>query len=432
MRALRQLAPLALLLTSTIARAQVPPPVQPSDDARPTSKVTWAEALDRAFRSSPTIVVAIQEIERADALVRQARGAWLPTLTGNGSLTRINAARYFGTTETTPQNSWNANLALNVPLLSPLAWGNDAHAGDNRDVAKATAADVRRQLAVSVGRAYLTVLLQHREVEVAIRARDTAAAHYDYAHTRLTTGLGNGVDDARAEQELRTNEAQVKNAETALVRAQSALAILLSAEDLVDVADEVALGAAPSLDAAVEDARSHRSDVRALQAKRTASEHLRRDDWLYYAPTLLGQAEAFRETASPLQPGSGWQASLVLAVPIFDGGVRYGVQRERRAEDEEARVQLEGLLHQVSVEVRSSFAIVRNADESLKSSRAAVVAALSAATLADKSYKAGASTNIEVIDAERQARDAESQAALAEDAARQARLDLLVATGAFP
>jgi outer membrane protein TolC len=425
MRVLRKLAPLALLLASTIARAQ-------TDDARPQLKVTWAEALDRAFKNNATIVVATQEIERAEALVRQARGAWLPTLAGNGSYTRLNSARTFGGMQITPQNSWNANLTLDVPLLSPVAWGNDAHAGDSRDLAKASAADVRRQLAVSVGRTYLTVLLQHREVEVAVRARDTAAAHYDYAHTRLTTGLGNGVDDARAEQELRTNEAQVKNAETALVRAQSALAILLSAEDLVDVADDVALGAAPTPDAALDDARARRSDVRALQARRTATEDLRRDDWLYYAPSLLGQAQAFEETASPLQPGSGWQASLILAVPIFDGGVRYGVQRERRAEDEEARVQLEGLLRQVSVEVRSAFTIVRNADESLKSSRAAVVAALSAATLADKSYKAGASTNIEVIDAERQARDAESQAALAEDAAREARLDLLVATGAFP
>jgi outer membrane protein TolC len=432
MRSLGRSVPLAMLLASSLAVSASAQTPAPEADARPLLRVTWAEALDRAFKNNATVVVANQEIERAEALVRQARGGWLPTLTGNGSFTRVNAARYFGTTETTPQNSWNGNLTLNVPLVSPLAWGNDAHAGDNRDLAKASAADVRRQLAVSVGRTYLTVLLQHREVEVAVRARDTAAAHYDYAHTRLTTGLGNGVDDARAEQELRTNEAQVKNAETALVRAQSALAILLSAEDLVDVAEEVALGAAPTPDAALDDARARRSDVRALEARRTATEHLRRDDWLFYAPALLGQAQAFKETASPLQPGSGWQASLILAVPLFDGGVRYGVQRERRAEDAEARAQLDSLLRQVSVEVRSTFAIVRNADESLKSSRAAVAAALMAAALADKSYKAGASTDIEVIDAERQARDAESQAALAEDAARQARLDLLVATGAFP
>ena len=153
---------------------------------------------------------------------------------------------------------------------------------------------------------------------------------------------------------LRTNEAQVKNAETALIRAQSALAILLSEQDLVDATDESLLGLAPTPDAALDDARARRSDVRAIQARRVATEHLRRDDWAYYAPSLLAQAEAFRETATALQPGKGWQAALVLSVPFFDGGVRYGVQRERRASDEEARVQLEGLLRQVSVEVRSA------------------------------------------------------------------------------
>ena len=38
------------------------------------------------------------------------------------------------------------------------------------------------------------------------------------------------------------------------------------------------------------------------------------------------------------------------------------MQRERHAIDEEARAQLDGLLRQVSVEVRSTFAIVHNAD----------------------------------------------------------------------
>jgi outer membrane protein TolC len=47
-------------------------------------------------------------------------------------------------------------------------------------------------------------------------------------------------------------------------------------------------------------------------------------------------------------------------------------------------------------------------------------------------FDAGSTTNIEVIDAQRAARDQEAVAALAEDAVRQARLELLVALGLFP
>ncbi len=52
--------------------------------------------------------------------------------------------------------------------------------------------------------------------------------------------------------------------------------------------------------------------------------------------------------------------------------------------------------------------------------------------MANIAYEAGATTNIEVIDAERRARDAETAAVMAEDAARRARLDLLSATGNLP
>jgi outer membrane protein len=422
----------ATLIAGGASRALAAPPAPGTDRAPVLTKVTWQQALDRAFERNASAIVAAQEIERASALAREARASWLPTLTGNGSYTRLDSARMFGGNTTTPIGQWNGNLALTVPLIAPTAWANDAHARDNRDVARASAADVRRQLAVAVGRAYLTVLLQHRAVEVTARARETAFAHYDYAHTRMTKGLGNGVDDARAEQQLRTIESQVKTAETALVRAQSALAILLSEDDLVDAVDDVALAAASTPAAALDDARAHRPDLKVLDVRGAATEHLRRDDWTYYAPTLLAQAQAFRQTQTALQPGSGWQAALVLSIPFFDGGFRYGVQRERRALDAEAKAQLDGLLRQVSLEVRTAFAVVHNADESLQAARAAVTAALTAATLADKAYRGGATTNIEVIDAERQARDAESQVALAEDAARQARLDLLVATGAFP
>ncbi|MBP9945831.1 MAG: TolC family protein, partial [Vicinamibacteria bacterium] len=47
-------------------------------------------------------------------------------------------------------------------------------------------------------------------------------------------------------------------------------------------------------------------------------------------------------------------------------------------------------------------------------------------------FDAGASTNIEVIEAQRTARDVETALAQAEDSLRQAQFDLLVALGRFP
>jgi outer membrane protein TolC len=49
-----------------------------------------------------------------------------------------------------------------------------------------------------------------------------------------------------------------------------------------------------------------------------------------------------------------------------------------------------------------------------------------------QAFEVGALTNLEVIDAQREARDAETASALAEDALIRAKFDLLVALGRFP
>ena len=87
---------------------------------------------------------------------------------------------------------------------------------------------------------------------------------------------------------------------------------------------------------------------------------------------------------------------------------------------------------QARSEVRAAFESLTRADAGLASATTAAKLAAEALKLANVAYQAGATTNIEVIDAERRARDAETSAVIAEDGARQARLDLLAASGRFP
>jgi len=80
---------------------------------------------------------------------------------------------------------------------------------------------------------------------------------------------------------------------------------------------------------------------------------------------------------------------------------------------------------------RGGPALLRS-DAALDASRSAAKLANEALDLANQAYRAGATTNLEVIDAERAASDADTSAAVAEDTARQARLDMLSASGRFP
>ena len=75
---------------------------------------------------------------------------------------------------------------------------------------------------------------------------------------------------------------------------------------------------------------------------------------------------------------------------------------------------------------------IASAERALTDARAAADQAQRVVQIVDVSFKAGASTNLEVIDAERAARDADTAVAVVEDTLRRAKLNLLAALGRFP
>jgi outer membrane protein TolC len=413
----------ALVLAPSLALAQ--------GDAK-APRVALADAVKRAMDRNPTVALALADIRHADALVREARSTSFPTLVGTGTYTRLDSDRKSNNVVIAAQDQLSANVLLTVPIIHPKAWSQWKHAEDNADATRATLADVKRQMGLAVGHAYLQIIAQRRLVEVSERARDAAKAHYEFAHSRFAGGVGNRLDEVRAAQEVATDDSQLAAAQGGLIRAREALGVLLGVDGPLDAADDPALGDPPQLATALEDARK-RSDVVAQQARVTAADRVVRDNWKDYSPYLVALGQPFYQNPPTLTtPQTGWQAQLVLTLPLYDGGLRYGQAQERDALADQAKIQLDATLRQARSEVRTAFDVMKKNDDALKSARDAAALAKEALDLAIIAYRGGATTNLEVTDAERRARDAETAAAIAEDASRTARLELLVASGRFP
>ena len=75
---------------------------------------------------------------------------------------------------------------------------------------------------------------------------------------------------------------------------------------------------------------------------------------------------------------------------------------------------------------------MKSYERALASARLAATQAGDVLRITTSAFEVGATTNIEVIDAQRSARDAETLAVMQEDAMRRAKLELLVAIGRFP
>jgi outer membrane protein TolC len=429
--------PALLVLTLTLAFAlstqaqefEVPP------------KATLDEAIQRALEHNPNTRTAIANIKVAYAQMEEIRANSFPTLYATGTQTRLDGNRVAITggiaVVTVPENQSVVALQLTLPLVAPKAWANWSRAVDQVDVNRVSFADTQRLVALATARAYLTVYATHLTVDVDLRAQENARAHLAFAQKRLQGGIGNRIDAVRAAQEVASDESQLENAYAQLVQAREALGVLMGVDgkpvDVTEAAPEGQLPPPPPLELALKRARGERSDVKVSVERLKAADHSLDLSFTEYLPSLAATFQPFWQNyANSFSPNNGWQAQLILSLPLYDGSLRYGLIHEREGNRTVSHLNLEATVRQAESDARSSFESLERANASWKAAKEAARLAHEALSLADLAYRAGATNELDVIDAERQARDADTQAASAEDNMLQAQLNLLNAAALFP
>ena len=402
--------------------------------AQPTvaiERVTFDDAIRRALERNPTIVESAQAILRADALLQQARTVYQPTVSASVTTTVLDAQRGFDEFVTQPRTQSLMGASVAYPVLAAARWAQQAQAQDQIRVARLSVDETRRQVALATAQAYLAVIAQQRQVEVNERARENAIAHVDYARARLQGGLGSRLNELRASQELSTDEVFLESARLALRRAQEALGVLVVSDGPVDAAAEPGLEVVTRPDD--ESWLGARADVQLFSAQIDAANRVVRDSWRDWVPTATASFEPqLLAPAGLFAPSRSWRGFLQFSVPVFDGGSRRIARREREIALDTARIQLTDVELRARSELRAAEAAVDSTERGLQHARLAAQHAAEVLKITDVAFRAGATTNIELIDAQRRTRDAETAAAQAEDRVRQARLDLLVALGRFP
>lgn len=413
---------LVLLCLTGAAHAQESPVVE---------RVAFDTAIERALKNNPNITEAAQGILRAETLLQQARTVYQPTVAATLTTTMLDASRGFDDLVTQPRTQSVLGASVGFPVLAAARWAQQAQAQDQIRVARLGVGETRRQIALAAAQAYLAVIAQQRQVEVNERARENAIAHVDYARARLQGGAGSRLNELRASQELATGEVFLENARLALRRAQEALGVLVVADGPVDAVGEPALEVASV--PAGESWLTERSDVQLFSAQIDAASRVARDSWRDWVPTATASFEPqLLAPAGLFAPSRSWRGFLALSVPVFDGGTRRVARRQREIAVDTARIQLTEIELRARAELRAAEAAITSTERGLQQARLAAQHAAEVLKITDVAFRAGATTNLELVDAQRRARDADTAAAQAEDRVRQARLDLLVALGRFP
>jgi outer membrane protein TolC len=420
--------PVPQQLTAQQPEAQLPAPA----DARApvVERLTFDEAVERATTRNPTVAEATQAILRAEALLSQARSVFYPLAYGNIATTVIDAPRGFAGNIVQPRVQTAFTATASYQVLAAAGWAAKNQAADRAAIARVSAEETRRNVAISAAQAYLAVIADERQVEIAVRNRDTARALEEYAGTRLQAGQGSRLNHVRSVQQRASAESLRQLAELAVSRAQEALGVIVFANGPVGANGEPVFPPTPP--PADDSWLAARPDVRLLMAQLGAADRVVSDAWKNWLPTVTASFTPSYVTPPGLfEPAKTWRAFFSLNVPIFDATLRPD-KRVRVADRETARLQLDTLTLEARSEVRIAREAVRANEDIAASTREAAENAGEALKITEIAYRAGATTNIEVVQAQQDARNAEITGAVAEDRLRQARLDLLVALGRFP
>jgi outer membrane protein TolC len=395
--------------------------------AQALERLTFAQAIERAIANNPTIAQATAGIMRAEAVLQQVRSSSLPAL-GLAMTTTVTNPVKFNDISVVPLAQTQTIPTLGVPILTPVAWAQRNQAGDQVVVSQRNQRDVRRQIAVAAAQSYLAIIARRRVFDLNSRARDNARDHYMFANQRFQGGIGSRLNALRAEQEMLSDETRVEEALLLIQLAQEALGVLVGTNGPVDAVDY------PTFDIPDELGQlTNRTDIQLVMERERAAQRVYSDSWKDRLPSLNGVF-----TPSVLEPPGvfanafSWRAQVVFAVPIFDSGLRSGEAAQRLADLNAIKFERANLERQGASEIRTARDAVASTMRAFAQAQLATDRANQVVQITDVAYREGASTNIEVLDAQRQARDVETQAAIAEDALKRAQLDLLVALGRFP
>jgi outer membrane protein, multidrug efflux system len=415
----------------------------------PRNLATLEEALTLVKARSTDLRIAYLETERAAGQTRVALAGLLTTINGNASVTqnliikRTNQPGFVNGTLGTvsvaaPQpDPWlTGGLTVIQPLVNVRNYHSWKTAEEVEKIAHLNVEDTQRNLSLNLANSLVGVVTAERVAELNRAGFRTTLERLDLTRRRRTLGAATGLDVARAQLDVESARANIVTGDESLRQAREALGLAVGLPQQVGVSKELnidgleraALSAcrvAPSLEA--------RPDIAAARQRVLVADRNHDNVKLQFLPTLNAVSGL---NATTLDTGgaynTSWNIQAVLAVPLWEGGARYGLLRDTEAQTREAEMNLEALRRNATVQLEQARRGVSVAEASLKV--AADHRALAAETdrLVRAGYAEGQFTSLDLVTAAATLRQADIDLALKEFGLVQARILAILSLATCP
>ncbi len=409
-------------------------------------RLSFADAVRVASSEAPAVALAGLRTDEADARVRQARSALLPSLSVGGVwLNRTFNTKSLGIpfpasfpvpNPVPPFNDYDGRVSASQTLFDWSSVARVRAAGAQADGSRAERGVTVEGTALTAALAYLRAV--RAQAVVAARQADStiAAELVGLAEAQKAAGVSAAIDVTRARTQLVTAEGLLLVAHNQLDRARIDLTRALGIDPTTALAFTdtltAALGAADvpaARDSLVAAGLANRPDLRAELARGGAARQTGSAIRAERLPRVEVAADYGVNGLTVPSAIATRDLTLQVSVPILDGFRREARLAEQDAVVRESQVREHDLRQQIAADVDGALLDLHSAQA--QQAVAAERLRLAADELAQsrERFKAGVAGNIEVIDAQSnliRARDTDIDARFA---AASARVSLARAAG---
>jgi len=399
---------------------------KPLDDL---PKGVWWEVFDdptlndlqrRAAEANQQLKAAMARVEQARATARVARSELLPSLNLDPSYTRQrispNQVPSFGSL-TANTFSTPLDLSYEIDLWGRVRRGFESARADAQ-ASLAAFQNVLLTLHADVAQNFFALRALDAEIATVVGTVDLRKEQVRLVRSRFEGGIGSELDVARAQTELATTEAEAASLARRRTELENAIAILVgqnpSSFKLAALGDASAKWnpQPPAIPAGLPaDLLQRRPDV-AEAERRLASANagigIARAAF-FPVLTLTGSGGYVSGDIDTLfnWESRAWSIGPSLSLPLFAGGRnRANFKRSQAAYRESIALYRQQILVAFG-EVENSLSAIRHLADQAAAQQRAVANARRAADLATDRYRAGVVSYLEVVDASREALQAE-------------------------
>jgi len=405
---------------TTESPLQLVQPPGPGQSAPPIT-MTLQDALERARKNDPQFLGAVSDAKSAHEDRLQARNALLPSVNGSvqylgtqGDGGIISDGRFVTNDGTHVYRAWGVfhqDLSPGTFMATELKKAKAAEA-----LAEAKAEIARRGLTVTVSKDFYGLVVAQRKYATAQQALEQAKHFLDITQDAEREGQSAHSDAIKAEIQYRLQEQAFDEAKLTMEDARLSLAVLLfptmnenfSVVDDLDSAQALPLFAEvqamaekenPDLRVAIETARQSDLDVTAAKTAFLPTLVVDTDYGIEANCFALRCPRASFPEVGPV-PNLGYFVTAVMNIPVWDWGTlrsklhqaEYKQQAAKATLSQEQRLQISELYA-----AYNEAAIARSA---VDASRHTAELAAESLRLVNLRYEGGASTVLDVVDAE--------------------------------